>query len=769
METSSASTDAELLRAWSSRRCEESFRALVAKYLGLVHGLVVRRTRNAQLADEVAQTVFTRLAARAGGINAQPTLAPWLHHCAWCETVTALRRESTRRRHMNAYAHHLRTSQDGGSASALHTALPHLDDALRALRGDDQRIVLMRFYEGRGLRDIAAVLGKTEAAVRKQGQRALEKMALRLRRQGAVVSAAALAAGLGAALTQPASAAAVASISAAATATGVKLTLLDHVLTLMNTKTRTALLTAACMTVPLVWQWQRASGLEERLANSEKNTALKGRLLTADARNAGPLGRNSRAAGPAADVSGKAAGSVAEWEWTLKNPDPLQRSQHLAALMASLTPESAPQVGELFKRLRREDGSNQYETEHRHFLRAWGRLNGEAALASVAGGDGKPNASSESLAALAGWAQSSPEKARAWLDALPEGDARTGLAFGIVDGWSLTDFDAASAFAAAQPRSTVRDQFRSLLLQRALAAGGVQEAQRWFTGIPTDEHNTLYKQRAFDELIGAMMQRDPAGASEWITRMGRQNFMSGDSIPQVAIHLASSSPGEALRWLESLGMGEGEATAKTSQGYSQVMDAWSKKDPAAAGTWLQSHSDHPAYDGMAASLASRVARKDGPAGLEWADSIQNPDQRKAARDQVARTMLKSQGETARATLASAGYSADEISKLGNSQREELYAQFLSIDRDTGALSNSLRARERDLEMATRLAKENAVAIAEEERARAAAEAARAEALLVSEQLNRLHRDLSANVSTNDARYSLAHPNGAPANCGSCHK
>jgi len=781
METLPESTDAELLRAWSGGRCQESFRALVAKYLGLVQGLARRRTGDAALADEIAQTVFARLAVKAGRISAQPTLAPWLHHCAWCETASALRRESSRRRHMNAYADHLRASHAAAAGAPLHAALPHLDDALRALPGDDQRIVLMRYYEGRGLRDIATALGKTEAAVRKQGQRALEKMALRLKRRGAAVSAAALAAGLGAVLSQPASAAAVAVISSTAAATGAKLTLLDHVLTLMNTKTKTVLITAACMAVPLVWQWQRTSNMEDELATTQKNSAvIKGQLgLLKDQRTA-PPGRAGRAvSGAAGDLSGTTAGTAADWEAALKHPDPLVRSQRLAGLMASLSAESAPQVSDLFKKLRSEN--SQYEMEHRHFLRAWGRLNGEAALASCLGGDGKVNSTGETLAALAGWAQGSPDKARAWLDAQEPGEVQTNLALGLIDGWSLADFDAASAFAASLPRSQVRDQFRGLLLQRALASGGVPEAQRWFTGIPGDDHNTLYKQRAFDELLSAMMQRDPAGAAEWITRMGRQNFMSGKGVPELAGRLAASSPNEALRLLETLGMGEGEAAQNTSQGYASVIDTWSQKDPAAAGSWLQTHASHPAYDGMAAAHARQLAATDGTSALAWADSISDPANRSSAREEAARAMLRAQGDAAHSILASAGYSDEQISAFSKRSEMKLYTEAL-------ALADVRMTRVNEYEMAYRdqLAVTYAIeARAQEAQARNAARIA--EARLALEQtssvvndnwqgagaagitfdnsatLNTLHADIS------DPAYSRAHPNGAAANCASCHK
>ncbi|RYD36267.1 MAG: sigma-70 family RNA polymerase sigma factor [Verrucomicrobiaceae bacterium] len=63
----------------------------MAKYMGLVRGVALRRSGNPQLADDVAQTVFILTARKAGALNASPTLAPWLHHCAWCGTSSALR------------------------------------------------------------------------------------------------------------------------------------------------------------------------------------------------------------------------------------------------------------------------------------------------------------------------------------------------------------------------------------------------------------------------------------------------------------------------------------------------------------------------------------------------------------------------------------------------------------------------------------------------------------------------------------------------------
>lgn len=410
-------------------------------------------------------------------------------------------------------------------------------------------------------------------------------------------------------------------------------------------------------------QWRQNVALEEKLADAGRETRSL-RAGNALLRNDRVTARAGHGAMAPDAIASTAAGSVAEWASTLRNSDPLERAARIAVLMASLTPASAPQIAEVFKRLRTE--GVECESEQRSFCRAWGRLDGAAALASLKTAEGNHTDSPETIAALAGYAQVSPDKARAWLESLPPGDAATNLAIGLIDGWSLTDFDAAAACAAALPRSNARDHFRKLLLERALAGGGVEAAQRWVAGIAEDDHNQVYKQRAFDDLISLMAARDPSHAAAWITQLGRQEYMTGGALSEVATKLAATSPGDALRWLESLGIGEGDAAKRTMEAYSNVINHWSGEDAAAAGAWLQAQGAHPAYNQMAAAHALRLAVSDIETALAWADSISDVRERSSARDNAARELLNARGDEATQKLAAAGYSDEQMATLRDS-------------------------------------------------------------------------------------------------------
>ena len=72
-------SDRSLLDRFAATRDEAAFRALVTRYLGQVHGVALRVTGNADLAADMAQATFIRLAERAATLPADLSLAAWLH------------------------------------------------------------------------------------------------------------------------------------------------------------------------------------------------------------------------------------------------------------------------------------------------------------------------------------------------------------------------------------------------------------------------------------------------------------------------------------------------------------------------------------------------------------------------------------------------------------------------------------------------------------------------------------------------------------------
>src|SRR5262249_1360298 len=113
------------------------------------------------------------------------------------------------------------------------------------------------------------------------------------------------------------------------------------------------------------------------------------------------------------------ADAAAAWAKALMEPDPIRRARLLSELLAGLTVEQAPAVAQVFYQLH---GYGRPFTEEYHlFLRAWGKLDGGAALAHVIKEKASPEDIAHINAALAGWASVNATVALAWVEALPDG------------------------------------------------------------------------------------------------------------------------------------------------------------------------------------------------------------------------------------------------------------------------------------------------------------------------------------------------------------
>jgi RNA polymerase sigma factor (sigma-70 family) len=629
-----------------------------------------RRTGNRALAEEIAQNVFTVLAQKAGRLQTRGSLGGWLYRATMHECSDSLRRQHAHHRKMNSFSRH--TLDDVNGRNVWQDALPVLDEAIDQLSAADRDVVLLRFFERKSFREIAAALGKSEAAAQKQGERALARLATLLRRRGVVITAAMLASGLATQVAGAAPGALVQSVSQGAligaSQLSAKILILETIQAMTGTKLKTAVAVAVIAAVPLTMQWSANRDLRadvDRLQHELSDTRLASRGAAPKPSLAITRPPAARPANPAAPVVAPVETADAAafarrdgWEGALLDPDPLRRAQRIAQLLAGLTAAQAPVVADLFERLK---GSGmRFGEEERLFLHAWGRIDGQAAVdrTAVPTKEGVKS-TPELLAALAGWAGANPNAARAWAESLPEGKHREDVIYGLLDGWSMVDFASAAAYAQSRPRSEARDRFIELLSQRSLAAGGIPAAQQWFAGIPNDEHNTIYKRKAFDSVIQAMLYRDPSAAAHWIAQSGGQSYVSSDSVSKTAVKLAEDSPAQAMHWMQSL---SGLEQRQRRDGQVEVMEKWTRQDAAASGNWLAQQRNDPGYDQMAWRYATTISGTNPHDALAWAGSLGNAKEREAALREVAGYYLRDHGKQAEQYLLANGFTPGMVAK-----------------------------------------------------------------------------------------------------------
>ncbi|PYJ05304.1 MAG: hypothetical protein DME25_08685 [Verrucomicrobia bacterium] len=183
--------DHELLGRFTREQSQDAFTALVNRHLNLVYSAALRQVRSPQLAEEVAQSVFTQLASHAAKLDPDTILTAWLYQVTRHAAIDVVRREA-RRQAREQIAFQMSVMND--SPDHWTSIEPLLDEAMQSLDDADRAAILLRFFENKSLREVGEALGASEDAAQKRVSRAVERLREFFAERKVAVGASALAA-----------------------------------------------------------------------------------------------------------------------------------------------------------------------------------------------------------------------------------------------------------------------------------------------------------------------------------------------------------------------------------------------------------------------------------------------------------------------------------------------------------------------------------------------------------------------------------------------
>lgn len=158
----------------------QAFARLVQATQRMVASIALAVTRDVQLSEDIAQETYLKAWHKLGAMQHADSLLPWLRQVTRNLAIDHVRR----RRHQELAlvpddARLVDAPDDGpGPEAALHAGeqVGMLTLALDAIPDDSRETLLLFYREGQSSRQVASLLGLSDAAVRKRLQRARDAL-----------------------------------------------------------------------------------------------------------------------------------------------------------------------------------------------------------------------------------------------------------------------------------------------------------------------------------------------------------------------------------------------------------------------------------------------------------------------------------------------------------------------------------------------------------------------------------------------------------------
>jgi RNA polymerase sigma factor (sigma-70 family) len=179
-----------LLRQYAENHSDEAFAELVKRHIDLVYSVALRHVGDPHQAEEVAQAVFITLAKKADHLRHAKALSSWLFQTTRLTASNFVKGET--RRHQREQKAHMQSVLNESRSDDWPNIAPLLDDAVAGLSEKERLAIVLRFYEGRSLREVGSALGASEDAAQKRISRAVERLREYLAKHGVTIGASGL-------------------------------------------------------------------------------------------------------------------------------------------------------------------------------------------------------------------------------------------------------------------------------------------------------------------------------------------------------------------------------------------------------------------------------------------------------------------------------------------------------------------------------------------------------------------------------------------------
>lgn len=319
---------------------------------------------------------------------------------------------------------------------------------------------------------------------------------------------------------------------------------------------------------------------------------------------------------------------IASVEEALAMSNDLERTAHLALMLAQAEPEDMLEIADLIS-----GQSNGFEQMRQMGMvyYAWGRTDAPSAVAFAETQGGRRSGMGVGIA-LSSWASLDPSAARGWVDASENPDR---YRQGLLVGWSETDPAGALRYMSAQASGDLMNRWTAPQFVRNLIDARGVFALDDISAMPASGN----RNELLERLAGELTENDLLAATQRLTTITDPAVLRA-AVPEFAQEMARNNPTAALEFMANYA----DNPEIYARGMAEAIEEWAERDPYEAGRYLNDQPASPVLDRAVAEYSREAARVDPEGAMSFAISVNDDEMRSDTIRRVARDWSRSAPE-----------------------------------------------------------------------------------------------------------------------------
>ena len=170
-------TDVEIVQLYLKTQNGTYFSLLYRKYSGKVYGKCLSILKNDDEARDAVQEIFVKIMLNMANFGEKSQFSTWIYSITYNYCIDNIRKK---KKEKTLFSEDIERTPDVPEEEVpdeylLEMDVKYLKQVLELLNTDDKMILLMKYQDDMSIRDIAAVINKTESAVKMKIKRAKHK------------------------------------------------------------------------------------------------------------------------------------------------------------------------------------------------------------------------------------------------------------------------------------------------------------------------------------------------------------------------------------------------------------------------------------------------------------------------------------------------------------------------------------------------------------------------------------------------------------------